>query len=122
MCMGDEEVEFAVLEDGHEGKDEDSAISRQKKFLFTKNVKLLHTQIVRQYYAHISPHEKNEDCFSKVRETFVSNFPGILWRKMQKPSVKTVSDKFRWMLAKRQQINRLNLNSLVMSERIGPCN
>lgn len=61
MCMVDEEVEFAGVEDAGEVTNGDLSRSRLTKFMFTKDLKLLLMQAVHQHDAHISPHEKKEE-------------------------------------------------------------
>ena len=91
-----------------------------KKFTFSKETKYVLLQAVRMHNAHRAPHGKKDEYYSKVLNTVVSNLPATTWASMQKPTMKTMRDKFRAMMADRKETNKRYANSSGIDEVIGP--
>lgn len=80
--------------------------TRLKKFIFDKDAKHTLLQAVRQHNAHRAAHGKKDETFENVKETFIENLPECIWRRYQKPSMKTVRDKLRSMMVARRKTNK----------------
>lgn len=93
---------------------------RLRKFAYTKQLKLILLQSVRQHDAHRAQHGKMDECFSKVLDTFTSNAASSAWDTMVKPTVKTLRDKFRSMMADRKSANSMMVGQSGVTEEVGP--
>lgn len=91
-----------------------------RKFFFTKEFQLLMLQAVRQHDAHKAIHGKKDEAFGDVVRTFVDSVPATTWRTMKKPTIKTLRDKFRALLADRKIRVERNHASAGIAEEVGP--
>ena len=79
-----------------------------KKYTFSKDARLLLLKAVREFDAHLPGYGEKGKKFSKVYERFTENLSPKLLLRQQKPSLKTLRDKFRTMLSARKQQNAKN--------------
>eukprot|EP00171_Calliarthron_tuberculosum_P023242 IDg23242t1 len=78
------------------------------KYTFTKSARLLLLKCVREHDAHLAAHGEKDKAFEKVHQRFMNDIPVQTLLRHHKPSVKTLRDKFRTMLAARKSKNRVN--------------
>lgn len=93
---------------------------QRRKFSFSKELILIFLQSVRLHDAHLAQHGKKDEVFGKVCATFLSNLPAATWEHLRKPTVKTLRDKFRTLMADRKSSNAHNENASGIAEDVGP--
>lgn len=80
--------------------------TKLRKFIFVKETKTLLLQAMRRHNAHRSAHVKKDETFENFNEKLVQNLPECVWRRYHKPTMKTVREKLRYLIAKRRQTDK----------------
>lgn len=88
------------------------------RFNFNIQSKLTLVQSVGAHGAHVAEHGHLDAVFEEVRKTFIQNLPPSTWTTHSKPSVKTLRDKFRYMMRARRTVDRSNAGASGIAEDI----
>ncbi|PXF49502.1 hypothetical protein BWQ96_00818 [Gracilariopsis chorda] len=67
---------------------------------------MLLLKCVRTTDAHRAKHGDHDRKYEEVRSAFIENIPGCIWKYQCQPSIKTLRDKMRTMMAQRRKENR----------------
>lgn len=100
------------------GVTETTVVGRANFSFVNRALKVLLVQCVRDHDAHIAPQRKNDAMFSHVLETFITNLPCQMYCRHNKPSVKTLRDKFDSLMKNRKEWNTKNEKASGISEEV----
>lgn len=95
--------EVIMTSDIEENGTETPARVSLRRFSFCSTSRMTLLQCVREFEAHLADHGKKDGAFQNVLDRFIGLTPPVRWRRMQKPKLKTVRDKFRSMLQIRKE-------------------
>lgn len=93
--------------------DEDAAAqppssTSMRRFWFTDSCRMLLLNCIREKNAHLAEHGTKDDAFRAVLEKFIALTPENRWRRVQKPKLKSIRDKFRTMMSERKKTVETN--------------